>query len=329
MNYFNAAKKVTQLVGKEVNKHTGTKTYSDKNKQQIAKATDAASSTDRDSKPLQVLIYTHNIRFDTKKLVDGEKPWSERKQGVIHLIKQATSNPNLPAIVSLQEVLHNQLQDILHGLGPDWTYFGVGRDNGDTHGEYSPILFNKQDWEPVFTKTFWLSETPSKPSKSWDAAFNRIVTNVILKNRKVQGGSTKVINMFNTHFDHRGKEARKQSALLIVKLMEEAPVGGGSGAGGKLVLTGDLNSDPNAEGYQTLANFLQESGVKAQKIEGERRTCTGFCNGGDGESIIDFIWTSQNVPILYHATQSQLCGGEEGYECLCSDHRPVIAIVEI
>lgn len=317
MNYINAAKKVGHLVEKEVNKHTGTKTYTDKDKQKIAQATGTSSSSSS-SQPLQVLIYTHNIRFDTKKLADGEKPWSERKFGVIHLIKQATANPNLPSIVSLQEVLHNQLQDILHGLGSDWTYFGVGRDNGDTHGEYSPILYNKQDWEPIFIKTFWLSETPSKPSKSWDAAYNRIVTNVILKNRKVEGKS---INMFNTHFDHRGKEARKQSSLLIVKLMNEAPVG-------KLVLTGDLNSDPNAEGYQTLAKYLQESGVKAQKIEGERRTCTGFSNGGDGESIIDFIWTSQNVPILYHATQSQYCG-DSSQGCLCSDHRPVIAIVEI
>ncbi|KAI5968636.1 hypothetical protein CANMA_002071 [Candida margitis] len=320
MNYINAAKKVGHFVGKEVTKHTGTKTYTDKDKQQIAQATDASSSDT--STPLQVLIYTHNIRFDTKNLVDGEKPWSERRSGVIQLIKQATANPNLPAIVALQEVLHNQLQDILQGLGPEWTYFGVGRDNGDTQGEYSPILYNKQDWEPVFTKTFWLSETPSKPSKSWDAALNRIVTNAILKNRKV---AHKTLNMFNTHFDHRGKEARKQSSLLIVKLMNEAPVA-------KSVLTGDLNSEPSAEGYQSLSKYLQESGVKAQKIEGERRTCTGFSNGGDGESIIDFVWTSKNVPIMYHTTQSQYCGGggsAGGQECLCSDHRPVIAIVEI
>lgn len=281
------------------------------NKQQVA------------STPLNVLIYSHNIRYDTKKLMEGEQPWSVRKQGVIELIKQTSSNPNLPAIVCLQEVLYNQLQDILHGLGSDWEYVGVGRDDGGKQGEFSPILYNKYDWEkPIFSKTSWLSETPDRPSKSWDAALKRIVTNVYLKNSRVQDKS---INVFNTHFDHRGEEARKQSALLIVKLMTE------SNEVNKLVLTGDLNSEPSSKGYQTLIKYLQESGVDAQKIEGERRTCTGFSNGGDGESIIDFIWTTKNVPILYHTTQSQYCGGggvgSQGY--LCSDHRPVIAIVQI
>ncbi|KAI5951208.1 hypothetical protein KGF54_004282 [Candida jiufengensis] len=307
MNYFNAAKQIGQLVNHEAKKHTGTKTYTDKDKNAIAQATQGESE-----QPLQVQIYSHNIRFDQKNLVDGEKPWSIRRNGVIDLIKQATSNPNLPSIIGLQEVLKNQLDDIVQGLGPDWTYFGVGRNDGSTSGEFSPILYNKQDWEPIFTKTFWLSETPSKPSKSWDAAMNRIVSNVILKNKKVPGKS---INFFNTHFDHKGSKAREQSSLLIVKLMNEAPVG-------KNVLTGDLNSDPNAEGYKTLSNYLKESGTQAQNIQGERRTCTGFT--GDGESIIDFIWTSSNVPILFHTTIDQTCDG-----CLCSDHRPVVAVVEI
>jgi hypothetical protein len=46
-----------------------------------------------------------------------------------------------PCIVS-QEVLHNQLLDIQSLLGPGWAYVGVGRDDGQKAGEYSPIFYN-------------------------------------------------------------------------------------------------------------------------------------------------------------------------------------------
>ncbi|EDK42268.1 hypothetical protein PVL30_000436 [Lodderomyces elongisporus] len=292
-----------------VHKLDGSETYSKRDLEKIAEATKVPNAP---TAPLQVQIYSFNIRNATSKLAEGEKPWSDRKHGVISLLKQGTSNASLPTIIGLQEVLIEQLTDIIHGLGPGWTYFGVGRNDGSSKGEFAPVIYNTQDWEAVTSNTFWLSETPGKPSKSWDAALNRIVTNVVLKNRKVEG---KTINFFNTHYDHKGKVAREKSSLLIEKLMKEAPAG-------NQVLTGDLNSELKDPGYKTLDAYLKESGKHATKIEGDRRTCTGF--KGDGESIIDFIWTSQNIPILQHCTISQDCCG-----CLCSDHRPVIAIIEI
>lgn len=48
----------------------------------------------------------------------------------------------VPRYIVSQEVLHNQLLDIQSLLGPEWAYVGVGRDDGQKAGEYSPIFYN-------------------------------------------------------------------------------------------------------------------------------------------------------------------------------------------
>ena len=83
-------------------------------------------------------------------------------------------------IIALQEVLHGQLVDI-HGLlnrdtPKKWEYIGVGRDDGKTRGEYSPIFYNTEIHELISWRYFWLSETPERPGRGWDAASVRICT---------------------------------------------------------------------------------------------------------------------------------------------------------
>jgi len=84
-------------------------------------------------------------------------------------------------IIALQEVLHGQLGDIRCMLNENypeekWKYIGVGRDDGETRGEYSPIFYNSEIHELISWRYFWLSETPDKPGKGWDAASVRICT---------------------------------------------------------------------------------------------------------------------------------------------------------
>ena len=82
---------------------------------------------------------------------------------------------------------------------------------GDTNkNNIDPLFFNKKKFILVNSGTFWLSETPEKPSMGWDASYNRVVTWGKFKS-KVSG---KHFLVFNTHFDHRGDEARKNSAIL-------------------------------------------------------------------------------------------------------------------
>ncbi|CAI5757044.1 unnamed protein product [Candida verbasci] len=261
--------------------------------------------------PLDILIYTHNIRLDTQKLMVGEKPWKYRKDGVVRLIKQVTSE-HYPVLIGLQEVLYNQLIDIMNKLGSNYTYFGVGRDDGGLKGEFSPIIYNKLDWELIEGKTYWLSETPEKPSKSWDSALNRIVVSVVVKHKK----TNKVVNFYNTHYDHKGKQARIESSKLILQIMDRKI--------GDSILVGDFNSEPNSGGYQILDEHLHETSKYAENKAGGEFTCVGF--NDEGESIIDFIWVSKKLKVLSHEVIMRPNGGED---CNCSDHLPIKAIVEI
>lgn len=41
--------------------------------------------------------------------------------------------------------MKRQVDDMVELLGPDWDWFGVGRDDGAEAGEFSPIFFKRQD----------------------------------------------------------------------------------------------------------------------------------------------------------------------------------------
>lgn len=134
--------------------------------------------------PLRIL--THNIRYATKSPFKGELRWDDRKQSLLNELRFNTRHQD--AFICLQEVLHNQLVDVLSGLnqqsppssnptptGQQWTYIGVGRDDGHEAGEYSAILYKPSVWQLKHWDSVWLSETPDKPSKGWDAASIRIL----------------------------------------------------------------------------------------------------------------------------------------------------------
>jgi hypothetical protein len=113
---------------------------------------------------LSIRIITHNIRYATASPSKGEKPWTERMPSLINELR-FNSLYNSESFICLQEVLHSQLVEIMEGLGQEWDYIGVGRDDGREKGEYSPIIFRKTVWGVDKWKTVWLSETPDKPGK--------------------------------------------------------------------------------------------------------------------------------------------------------------------
>jgi endonuclease/exonuclease/phosphatase family metal-dependent hydrolase len=155
-------------------------------------------------------IMSYNIRLDTPQ--DSINQWPKRAYKVYALIKKYD-----PDLIGLQEVLHHQLMDLLQNL-PAYSYIGVGRDDGKTKGEYSAILYKKDRFEVINQNTFWLSETPELAgSKSWDAAITRVASWGKFKDLK----SNKQFLMINTHFDHIGKEARKNSAILLKQRASE------------------------------------------------------------------------------------------------------------
>ena len=181
-------------------------------------------------------IATYNIRYDNPG--DAPDTWDKRFPVITNMVKFHGME-----IFGIQEALHHQVMDLAEGL-PNYSHVGVGRDDGAQKGEYSSIFYNKDRFKVLESDTFWLSEDTTKPNKGWDAALPRVCT--WAKFEEVETG--KQFFVFNTHFDHRGVQARINSAALIMEKAEEI-------AGGEtVILTGDFNIDQDNDAYKSLKN---------------------------------------------------------------------------
>jgi endonuclease/exonuclease/phosphatase family metal-dependent hydrolase len=153
-------------------------------------------------------VMTYNIRLDVA--VDGENAWPLRKDYLTSQIQFYE-----PDIFGVQEATPNQVIDISTILN-NYYQVGIGRE-GEGKGESSNIYFKKDRFILKKSNTFWLSETPNEISKGWDAAYNRVCTYALLKDKK----SKKSIWVFNTHLDHIGEVARTKGIELILSKIEK------------------------------------------------------------------------------------------------------------
>lgn len=196
-------------------------------------------------------------------------------------------------VFGLQEVKHNQLEDMLKGL-PDYDYEGVGRDDGKQAGEYSPIFYKKERFKRLDGGTFWISETPEKVGvKGWDAALPRICSYVHLQDKVTK----KRFWFFNLHMDHIGVEARREGAKLIARKITEMC--------GKepAFVTGDFNVDQNNEAYRTIINtgVLSDSYEMAKKRYATTGTFNSFNSNLYTESRIDHIFATDHIEVNNYA----------------------------
>lgn len=304
----------------------------------------------KSSPQLSVRILTHNIRYATSSPFQGERPWADRRQLLLNELLFNTRH-NQEAFICLQEVLHVQLVDILSGLNnasataasnsSEWAYIGVGRDDGHEAGEYSPIFYRPAVWQLVRWETVWLSETPTKPSKGWDAASIRIVTIGVFRHH----ASRKTILALNTHLDDQGSRSRFEAARIILGKIDEYLTGEDGQSISGVFLSGDLNSEETQEAYKTLTAPTSPL-VDVQKLVdpalryGNEHTFTGFGYEGVRPTRIDYILlgpASQNEAQGQNHTRS-LPWMTQGYAVLAnrfddgvfnSDHRAVVADVAL
>ena len=252
-------------------------------------------------------VMTFNIRYNNPD--DGEHAWPNRKSRVASTILF-----NQADLIGVQEALKEQMDD-LAGLLPGYTWIGVGRDDGKDAGEYSAIFYNEQRLEVLDSGTFWLSKTPETPgSKDWDAAITRICTWGHFKD--LHTGAT--FYHFNTHFDHRGAEARTNSAALIA---ERATQTAGSEP---LVVTGDFNFTEDAAGYTRITEQLNDTFYNStQPVHGPDATFYGFEVSHEPGRRIDYIFTNNQFRVMQHATLSDNWEG-----AFASDHLAVLATLQ-
>ena len=256
-------------------------------------------------------VMTFNIRYSTK--ADSLNAWPYRKDKAASQVLFHNVN-----ILGVQEALHEQVMDLSLSL-PSFKFIGVGRDDGKTKGEYSAIFYDTTRLKLIESATFWLSTTPEIPgSKGWDANITRIVTWGKFRDKK----SNRLFYAFNTHFDHIGSEARRESAKLLKQMVKKI-------AGKEpVVITGDFNAMPSDEPIKILTEqndpdrFIDTKSVSKEPHYGPEGTFNGFGSKERDNEPIDFVFIKGKWKVLQHATLSQTWQGR-----FSSDHFPVFATI--
>lgn len=265
-----------------------------------SKATDSAVGP-RSSLPVTAISF--NIRYGTAD--DGPDAWPLRRESVARLLVESGAD-----LIGLQEALEFQLE-YLDRVLPNHRRVGQGREGG-SRGEYTAIYYDTRRWELVHTQDRWLSKTPEQiGSVGWDAALTRMCTQVVLRD----SASGREWSIWNTHFDHRGKRAREESARLLIHWMGRAA--------GPLVLLGDLNAGEDSPPLQAL----REGGLRDafRDLHPDRQPVGTFHDfrGGLGGDKIDFVLVNASIRTLAAAILDQ--PGPNGR--WPSDHHAVVAVL--
>ncbi|MDX2035387.1 MAG: endonuclease/exonuclease/phosphatase family protein [Isosphaeraceae bacterium] len=238
-----------------------------------------------------VRVMSFNMRYGTAQ--DGEDSWPKRRDFLVDTIRYVD-----PDLLGTQETLADQ-RDFLAAKLTDHEAWGVGRDDGAREGEMAALFYRKSRFEMVEGGNFWLSPTPETVgSKGWDAALPRIASWVVLKDRRSPDSGE--ILFLNTHFDHRGRTARREAASLIRSKLGEL------GRGRRLVVTGDFNAGESDPPHAAL--FSDLDGRRSPVVDvyrvahPDRSPDEGTFNGFKPNSVrgarIDWIGASRDWEVV-------------------------------
>ena len=254
-------------------------------------------------------IMTYNIRLELA--ADGENAWSNRREMFADQIKFYE-----PDFMGVQEAMPNQI----NYLDTTLTFFhhiGIGRE-GINKGEASAIFYNYSRFDLIKSNTFWLSETPGKVSKGWDASYIRVCTYGLFRDKK----SKKEFWVFNTHLDNDGIIARTKGMELILKKMKEVnpnrlPV----------ILTGDFNTTPETALITDLKKVMNDTkDVSINKPFGPAGTFNNFEFNKPVTMKIDYIFISKGNKITVNKFAVLSNSDHLRYP---SDHLPVYVELKI
>lgn len=256
--------------------------------------------------PVLAQVHTfmsYNIRYNNPN--DGVNKWDDRKDAVVALIKHYN-----PLVFGIQEGLISQVQFIKDEAAP-YDYIGVGRDDGKEKGELSAIFYDKDKLTLLKEGTFWLSETPDKVSKDWDAALPRICTYGQFEVKATK----EVFWFFNTHFDHIGVIARANSATLILEKIKAI-----TDSGSRVILSGDFNAQPDSQPIKNINAYMSDAFAHTQKeFYGPIGTFSGFNTSATLEDRIDYVFfRNMEATSLTHIDDRRKNG------LWVSDHLPVL-----
>lgn len=276
------------------------------------------------AEPVELEVMSFNIRYayagHSEESTDNN--WNDashpRRERVIRVIRE-----NHPDILGVQEARHGQIVDLREALG-EFDFYGIGRDDGKTEGEYSGIFYRKDRFERGDAGSFWLSATPDKPGTTFateENAVPRIASWVKLKDMP----TGQQFFVLNAHWDHISVPARRASARLIRERL--AKLGGDL----PIIVMGDFNArEGSAEveeiiGGQDGKSFALVDSYRALHPERQADEATfGGFKGTVAGRRIDYILCSRDWKPIRGAIV------RTSYDGLWpSDHYPIVATLRL
>lgn len=251
-----------------------------------------------------VRLVTYNMLFDVYDHdLHKDNRWPSRLPRIVELMQEVAAD-----IICTQELRPNQVNDIVVLL-KDYSFFSGCQDkDGESYG----IFYRKDRFELLSSQVIYP------------------LSMLELKDRKTD----KIFYVFNTHLSFSTIEKREAHARSIVKIIEpfakEAPV----------IFTGDLNTFANRLDLTVLPycdgdyihRILSEGSIKdSQSVSllGHFGPISTFTNSpprihafegtGTPGIILDYIYVSNKVTVLTHATETGTVDGHHP-----SDHMPVL-----
>jgi endonuclease/exonuclease/phosphatase family metal-dependent hydrolase len=264
-----------------------------------------------------IRVVTYNIRYDNPN--DGDNVWANRRDAMVAYLQSKNAD-----IIGLQEVEPQQRAYLADRL-PEFAWYGVGRNAEHDQGEGTPIFYRRDRFEPLDKGTFWLSATPGVAgSRGWDAALPRVASWLRLRDRR----SGQEFLATNTHFDHRGPEARVESGRLMLTEIDRLARAGASRL--PVVLTGDFNCRPDEPPYAAMTKpanaalaLVDAQHVSRTPHAGGDSTSNAFTAIAPGGKI-DYIFVRDVGAVLTHRIEDPRIGSR-----FVSDHQPLVAEVSL
>lgn len=237
--------------------------------------------------PLTIIDWNIQVGSDEGLFRNG---WKQRKHALIAILKRER-----PDILCVQEAMRDQIAYILKEV-PGYSFVGVGRDDGKEKGEHCAIFYTKRI-ELLDKGTFWLSETPDSPKKTWDEIFRRICTWARVRDSV----TARKFCIFNTHFPVLSSSARdKATDVLMQKVLRICPRG-------RFLLAGDFNCGPGSGPWKEIhkSGFTDAEWLYSHR---DKRSKT-FHDFGKGRDCLDAIFVSKDIHVLKHDIIDDRVGG--------------------
>lgn len=260
-------------------------------------------------------LVTFNMLFNSQdERLEAVNRWPNRLERVVAIIQEMQ-----PDLISSQELVRSQLDDLLHAFGKDYGYFGVN----DLDRTLNVIFYRKKRFELLEQESIAMTEPHADLLNN---ALNRVELRDVQTNRS--------FTLLNTHACFRSLDLREQQARFIAdvatKIGKKMPV----------LVTGDFNTFPNRPDVEDLpfydGDYFQRLVTQDTLRDAKERSLLGhvgplstftnrppekgaFKGTGTPGIFLDHIYVSKEINVLIHGVQPAQVDGH-----FPSDHLPVL-----